>query len=298
MLAYLRQMSPSGLDPVVQWVNSPVVRRACLSLAALFLCLGLALAIRANPGLLATIDFRPVLVCALVAVPLAILSSALEYDLSARLAGVRIPPGEVLKTTIIGSAANLLPIPGAAMVRIAGIKAAGSNLVNGAAATTFSAALWPATGALAAGFAGMMLGHTLAGALLAGAGAVTLVGVLALAFARFQRFDLPAALLGVKALQVGIEVLRLSLCLAALGSNSDLLVCAVLNMANVVGSLVSIVPAGLGVREAAAVALAPLLALSVSLTFLAVAVNRILGLAIVAPLAVILAARPVRRTIG
>lgn len=285
-------------EHVLQRLRTPAIRRGVLIVAALALFTGLALAIRANPNLLANIDPQPILLCALIAVPLAVLTSALEYDLTARLAGVHVSPGQVLQTTIVGSAANLLPIPGAALVRTAGIRAAGASLKNGATATTFAAALWPATGTTAAGLAGLALGHTLASALLALLGAGALVTLLVIGVLRFHRPDLTALMLATKCLQVAVEVARLSLCLTALGASGDLLTNTVLNMANVIGSLVAIVPAGLGVREGAAFALAPLLALSASLTLLAVAINRILGLAVIAPLALLLAARPASRTIG
>lgn len=278
--------------------NSPVVRRVALIVAAVFLIGGLALAIADKPDALLSIDYKLVLLCLVLAGPLSIFASALEFGATARLAGVRISASEVLQVTIIGSAANLLPIPGAMMVRIASIKAAGASLEKAASATTFSAALWPATGCIAAGFAAMALGYPIAGAMVAAAGLAGLVGFVGLAFMRFRSHAMLATLVGIKALQIAVEVGRLSLCLAALGGASDLLTSTILNMSNVIGSIVTIVPAGLGVREGVGVALAPILSLSASLTFLAVAINRILGLLTIAPVAILLAAKPDRRTIG
>jgi uncharacterized membrane protein YbhN (UPF0104 family) len=60
---------------------------------------------------------------------------------------------------------------------------------------------------------------------------------------------------------------------------------------SVVGSAVSIVPAGLGIRELVSAGLAPVIGIEASAGFLSAAVSRVLEVVVLVPLALVLARR-------
>ena len=81
------------------------------------------------------------------------------------------------------------------------------------------------------------------------------------------------------------------LALYALGFDVKPAQALVLVVAGALGSAVSIMPAGLGVREALAALVAPFAVLAASTGFLAAALGRMVDLAVVGPLAACLAMR-------
>ena len=87
------------------------------------------------------------------------------------------------------------------------------------------------------------------------------------------------------------QSIRLLLCLLAIHVGSEFAQAAVLSVSAVVGSAVALVPAGLGIREGVAAALSPVIGLAAAAGFLATFINRLLGLAVLAPLAALIAWR-------
>lgn len=87
---------------------------------------------------------------------------------------------------------------------------------------------------------------------------------------------------------VSLDGLRLLWCLKALGVSAVFSQAAAFVVGGVIGSAVSIVPAGLGIREGVSAGLAPLVGLVAASGFMAAALNRILALSILAPVAFIL----------
>lgn len=58
------------------------------------------------------------------------LPNAVEFGILARLGRVQIPIAKALEITVLGSAANMLPLPGSTLVRVVALKAAGSTLLE------------------------------------------------------------------------------------------------------------------------------------------------------------------------
>ena len=113
-----------------------------MRVAIVFLVAGLAMSISAHPNLLSDIDLGPVLVLLLVTVPLTIILNAIEFSLTGQLMQVQISPQRCLETTILGSAANMLPLPGSTIVRIAALKAAGAGYTKSTAVSILVAINW------------------------------------------------------------------------------------------------------------------------------------------------------------
>ena len=113
------------IDP--RGLNHPKAKRVMLGVAVLFLLVGIAISLDSNPEVLSDLDWRPLLVLVLVAVPVTIMLNAYEFVLIGRLVGREIGMPAAIEISIIGTAANLLPLPGATMVRVAALKAAGAG---------------------------------------------------------------------------------------------------------------------------------------------------------------------------
>ncbi len=90
---------------------------------------------------------------------------------------------------------------------------------------------------------------------------------------------------------VFVDALRLFWSFNAINSKIDLLQSGIFVISGVLGSVVSIIPAGLGIREGVSALLAPTVGLSASSGFIATSINRLLGLTVLSPLAFLLSYR-------
>jgi uncharacterized membrane protein YbhN (UPF0104 family) len=95
----------------------------------------------------------------------------------------------------------------------------------------------------------------------------------------------------VKLIIVVTDAARLFLCLSAIGTMATFAQASALTLSAVAGSAISIVPAGLGVREIAAAALSPIVNLALASGFLAATLSRVLAFVMIAPVGIFLAIR-------
>jgi len=271
-------------------LNRPRVRALLLGVAVLGFAGGIVLALRARPATLENLDWRPLLALVSLALPAAVLGNAYEFSLSARLIGRRVSFRTALETTILGNAASLLPLPGGTVVRVVALRAAGGSLQRGTYATVFVLLVWVGTAFAYAGAWLLVLGKPL-GMVFGLVGLVALAACLASAVRWIGAWRTPLQLLATKVVLVVLDAIRLYLCLLALSAPASFAQASALTVSGVVGSAVTIVPAGLGVREAVAAALGSVVALAPAACFLAASLNRLLGLAAALPTALVLAWR-------
>jgi polysaccharide pyruvyl transferase WcaK-like protein/uncharacterized membrane protein YbhN (UPF0104 family) len=272
-------------------LSSPRVRRAILLVATLGFAAGIVVSIRAQPGMFSDLHLSPVLLVVAIVIPATVFFNAYEFLLSARLIGRRIGLHSALETTIIGSVANMLPLPGGSIVRVAALKAAGAELKHGISTILFLTLIWLGVAFTYAGAWVIVLGKTLVGALFVAGGAGVLVASFATTWRLLKQWQVPMQLLATKLVIVLLDAARNLLCLWALGADANFAQASALAVSGVLGSAVSVVPAGLGVREGVAAAMAPLVGLAASSAFLAMTLSRVLGLATTAPVAAFLAWR-------
>jgi hypothetical protein len=277
------------LDPRV--LSNPRVRRAILLVAVLGFAAGIVVSIRAQPDLFSDLYLSPLLLVVVIVIPAIVLLNAYEFLLSARLIGRRIALGSALETTIIGGVANMLPLPGGYIVRVAALKAAGADLKHGISTTLFVTLIWFGVAFAYAGAWILILGKTLVGAAFLVGGAGVLVGSLVVTLRLLKQWQVPTQIIATKLVILLLDAFRNLLCFWALGADGSFAQASALAVSNVLGSMVSVVPAGLGVREAIAAAIAPIVGLAASSTFLALSLGRLLGLATTAPVAAFLAWR-------
>jgi len=279
-------MDLTSLRPQIRWL-SPIRRlvsqlrssRIIATLAVIVFAGGIAISLRANPDIWSGMRLQ----AALPYLPLgfaAILLGGIETRLLANALGGNMGLRQGLRLTVIGSLANLLPIPGAAMVRIAGLRAAGINLGRASGATLGAGLIWIG---LACGLAAACLtGVSLSVSLLVAAGAtcIFIAGLAATARAGLDN-RATAGLVLLKLVGVTIEVGRHHFALLALGFSPVWAQSAIVSSSGALGSAAMIAPGGLGIREAIAALLARASALPTEAGFLAAALDRTLLTALV-----------------
>jgi hypothetical protein len=242
---------------------------------------GLALSLKQLPEDLGQVAPRFLVLCALLAVPAAIFINAVETKLCAALAGTRFGWLEATHIGLVSSAANMLPLPGGPLVRIGALKVAGVSLLQGGIATTLIAATWVGLALTYAG-ASTIASHPAVGVpFLAAGGIATLACAIAL-FRLGRSWPLVAMVLATKSAGIAVGLVRMYLALASLGVVVSFTQACVFALADVAGSAVSIVPSGLGVNEAVAALMAPLAAVPPTVAFLAVGINRVIALPVLA----------------
>lgn len=218
--------------------------------------------------------------------PALILALAFEYRQLASLLGAQAPWGESVRISVYGSLANLLPLPGAVLVRATALRSAGvpPRMIGtgfGVLGLTFIAC----TTLL---FAGVLL---IRGSLIAiavfGTGLVVMTSAVALS----RRVTPSPGHLGVVRIAVAELVVlivtagRLGIALLILGASSGVFEAVVLSVAVAATAAIAIVPGGLGVREGLSGIIGPLAGISVASAVVASALDRVVflgGLAVVA----------------
>jgi hypothetical protein len=264
-------------------VRSTRARRTTYLLAVVLFAVTAAAGFASLPE--PTDDARPLLfvVVALVVAPGASVCNALEYALTARYAGSRVRAGDAMGVAVLSTAANLLPLPGAAMVRAAALRRLGTSYAKAAGVTIAASGAWLATTALLAGAVLVSGGRVAPGAALGVVGAAGVVVAHRVAGAHHLAggVRLTACLVAVEAANVTIGAVRLWLCITGLGLAVDAVQATVLTLASVLASAAGVFPSGLGLREAIASGLGPLVGLPAAVGAAGSALDRLLGLPVV-----------------
>jgi hypothetical protein len=279
------------IEPIIDLMalRNPSVRRFILILASAGFLVGIWLSLRDQPDILNRIEWLPLMLLVAVAIPLTLFLNALEFYLSARLIGQKIAFWRTMEITIIGSVANMLPLPGGTLVRIASLKAEGASFAKSTSTTLYVALIWCGVGFVYSGGWLAVLGQPLPGAALIIAGIAILAACI---FATYRLLDdvrFTAMIVAAKVVLVLVDAFRTYLSLLALGLVATFGQASVLALSSLLGASFSIVPAGLGIREGAAAFLGPVIGIAASSAFLAASLSRILGMAVTFPLALILA---------
>lgn len=236
----------------------------------------------------------PLVVLAVLA-PLTTAANAAEYAAIGAAIGRRVDLKDAVQTAVLSSAANLLPVPGAVAVRAHRLRAAGYRRSIGA--TTAAGVCWLGTALAVAGLANLVTAGQASGAAALAAGALTLAGSWWL-HRRSATAARPArtwlVIVACELGQVAVAAARYVVAVAALGQTATVAQSLGLAVAPVAASAVGLLPGGLGLREALAASLAALVDLPASVGAAATAVDRVVGLAVLA----LLAAVTLRRGVG
>lgn len=271
---------------------SPRARRWLLLLAAVLFLVGGVLAWKRLPVGAHLVHWKPLALLAAVPVPATVVLNAARFQISARILGRHVSSATALRVSVAATAANLLPLPGAALVRIQGLKVLGEGYGAASAATGVVAGAWAGVTLTAAGLWQLPAGSPLLSGVLAAVG-ITALAAAALglrALVPEGRFaSLASRLLVLEGLVLLTAAGRLYLVFSSLGVDVRFHQTIALTVAGVAASAVGVLPGGLGLREAAAAGLASLLALPASAGYLAAAIDRLVGLIVLFLITAVLA---------
>ncbi len=258
-------------------LNDPVIRRRLFYIAASFFVVGIYLSVRASPGLHQQVSPTHALLL-LPCVFLSFLLSAADFWCMVALCGIRTSYRDAFQTVVLGTAANMLPLPGSIMVKVARLRALGIDYHPGISATLSLALVGLGLALLyAALWLFLMAIPTAAVASLVG-GLSVLGPSLWQSHLRFGKGKLLLLAVLVKLLQVILFAARFLLALWALGIASSFGQASVLSVSGVLSSVAAVVPAGLGLQELLSAGIGPLVGLEAATGFLTSSLNRLAGM--------------------
>lgn len=291
---------PARVNPVIglltaltdlRLLSTPAWRRVLLLMATLGFGAGFVLSVRHYPHGLNALQWTPLVLLAAVSIPVTIVLNTSEFVLSGRLIGTKLTFLNAMETTIIGGVANMLPLPGGIIVRVAALKAAGASVKRGSLTIVFNMLIWFGVAFAYSGVWIAVLGSGMAGPLFLAGGIAILIGAFATTMRYLADWRVTLRLTINKLGLVLIDAARIYLCLWALSVAGGFGQASALTASGALGNAISFVPAGLGVREGVAALLAPFVGLPPASAFLATSLNRLVGLAVTAPIALWLSIR-------
>jgi hypothetical protein len=269
--------------------------RASLRRAALFAALcgfagGLFWALTAVSDIWGRIAIAPLAVLLFLGVPAMVVLNAAEFRAMAEVGFAEISWGTALEVTIYTSAANMLPFPGGVFTRLGGMRAHGIGMRPGSWLLLLFAGVWAGAAFLLSGSVIVLRSAPLGVSFLL-AGAALLGFSFAGLRARGAGHALMTKILLIRLALLVVEMARMVLAVRAFGAGLSLANSAVFAISSVVGTTVSVIPAGLGIREGVSALLSPIIGLDPAVGFLAATMMRIVGMAGLAALASILLIR-------
>ena len=277
--------------------------------AALLFVVAMVLAMRSLPDGELTVNWPLVVFTAVVGAPALLVMNAAEYGLSARVLGHRVERRDAVAVAVYGGAANLLPVPGTALVRLQALTRQGSGVGRAAGATAVVAVAWLGAAGFVGAPAAALGGTWWLAALLAAGGLVTVPAVHQSvtrlkrratataddpgsigAWAHVPAGRIVAELYGLEVAMIVVRALRFWLVILAFGLDGSVLTAFVLPVAGVISSALGFLPGGLGVREVVAGALSGANGDPAAVGVLASGLDRIITLPVLAVVALGLAA--------
>ena len=214
------------------------------------------------------------LVLALAIVPFAMLANAFELVLCARGTGRRMSVATAFSYSAAATIANILPVPAGLALRARALVVQGAGWMESGKILAVAALLWLSMAIACVGLA--LIPDT-------GGTVILLSGVLASATiagwtAWHANIQIAIGFLMVRGAIMALLIARLFLCLVAIGQAVPIRESAIFTLAGVVGNGVAIVPSGIGIAEGIGAAMAGLVGALPAAGFLALAINRLLGL--------------------
>lgn len=234
------------------------------------------------------IHWHFLLIGTVVGAPLAVVLNAFEYRSTAKSIGHDVDLWTALRVTVLGSAANMLPLPGSALVRMQAMTAMGSTARSAGAASLMAGLVWIGATITLAGAAQIVMG----GAVSVGA-AVTAVGtaVTGAGLVLLRRrgpavfWSVGPALVLIEVLFVILAAVRLYLILRGLRIDVGAADALGLTVAAAVATAAGMAPAGLGLREALTGGISPLVGIPAAAGIGAAVVDRLARMVLLAILA-------------
>ena len=196
------------------------------------------------------IDWRWVAALLIVGAPLAVGVLTIEQHVSIYLAGVVVAIVSSFRTSLAASAANYLPLPGAAIVRVGALANAGSGTGRAVAVAATLGVQWLAITTMLTAPGLLSAGMNLF-ALAALVGGLVVLMASWIVFARRFPGQTSTQLLGICIVTVKVFVngFNTYLGLLAVGADVDFAVALLISASGVLASAIGVFPGGLGLRE-------------------------------------------------
>jgi hypothetical protein len=221
------------------------------------------------------IAITPLVISVFVLIPVHLAISALSFQLSAKAVKQKVGFWHGVNVSALGTVAELLPIPGGAIVRstalIRGGAAAGESawiIALGAVLTLSLASLLGSPSLL---LKGSLLGYLFVAVGIGG----TLVSIYI--FSKRLNFSDVVGVIFIRFIGLLIGIVRVMLSFAVIGAGVSIVDSALFVVSITLGSTSSIAPGGFGVSESIAAAMALLVSVPPEEAFIAVALNQVLG---------------------
>lgn len=270
-----------------RWVRQPAVYRIGMAVAGTIFVTGLVLSTRALSA--ESLSFNGLFAVLLIFVggPATLALNTQAFRLSAR--AVRCPYSflDAMRVTVFSSAANFLPLPGGVIIRISALRISGSGYRDSISITAYAGVFWLSIALIAAGTGLAIMtanGNYYSLALL---GATLGIGAFFGASSVARGHRLAVSLLSISLATHLVATFRFWLAFSALGFEVSLSETAIIAGSGTAGSVVAVVPGGLGINEAAAALLTNLTGHPAASGFLAATLNRLANYAIRGSLALV-----------
>lgn len=260
------------------WLDEPGTRKRLRLFGLLLLLIGVSWAVTTLDLAWQDLSLPYLLVNLVLLTPVLLIIAAWTFQVTASAASAEVTLGQALSTVAYANVAELLPLPGGAMVRGAALVDAGASKGLAAKLVLLTAVLTLGLTIAVSSVALVVLDHALWGWLTL----ASLIGIGIVLWLLTRHAD-PRVLVWMVALRLltlAVTAGRLVLAFGALGHAISLTEGALYALAPTLGGAVGIMPAGLGLNEAVAAGLAVLVAASPAIAFLAVALDRVLALAV------------------
>jgi len=263
------------------------LRKFGLFLALCVFGLGLGWAATRVSDALERLTLAPLLVLLLVGVPANVALNAAEFRAMLQVAGRQLPWFPALEVTVYTSAANMLPLPGGVMTKIAAMRVRGVAVRQGSWLAFLFAGVWAGSAFCFSG-AAIVLNNKAPGLLFLSVGATALAFSVKWLHRERANYWLIGKIVLIRLSSLTVETARIILALHALGTAVDPFATAVFAVSSFVGTAISVIPAGLGVREGVVALLSPLIGLDPAIGFLSASLSRLADFVVLSLLSVIL----------
>ncbi|MEO9463471.1 MAG: hypothetical protein ABJ242_12145 [Marinomonas sp.] len=248
-----------------------------LTFAAVLFCAGIIWSIRSLGLQWSHVSLVPVAILAIIIAPLSIAYSAVNMQLMSKAIGTRIGFLQAVQISAYAQIAELLPIPGGAIVRTAALVKSGGKTGNSAGLVLTFALLWICVAIVGCGLALLELGPVAWALIIGGLAAICgLCFWLGKVFGWFIAF----AAISLRILGLAIVSARVVAAFAILGIALGGLDALIFAFALIAGSAASIVPAGLGIGESLSALMAAPTNVAPAAAFMAAALGRLIGFAV------------------
>jgi hypothetical protein len=223
------------------------------------------------------LSLGPLLFVLMFLAPVALGLHSSQLVICARMGKNNLPFSQALLSTALGRVINILPLPAGFAVRWAALVSVGVTGYASATLLLFSHIVWFG---LALTLSGLVLVSEHAGTSLPFVVGISVVAACLGWLWHRRMLWLGLLLMFNRCLLLLAFSAQLYLIFHALGACVNLLNSAYYALANVVGSIVPFVPSGLGISEASGALLARLIGEPAALVFVAIGINRLIGLAL------------------